>query len=62
MNEIICKYAPDAILINAVRFGNGQEAYMDTLLPEGMYDGERMSILRRSLIYNDSGETAIQYG
>lgn len=62
MNEIICKYAPDAILINAVRFGNGQEAYMDTLLPEGMYDGERMSILRRSLIYNDSGEIAIQYG
>ena len=62
MSEIIREKAPDAILMNAVRFGGGEEAYLDTLLSEGLYDGEKMDVLRRSLIYNDSGEIAVQYG
>lgn len=62
MNEIICKFAPDAILMNAVRFGEDREAYLDTLLKEGLYTGESMDVLRRSLIYNECGKIAIEYG
>ena len=62
MNNIISEYSPDAILMNALRFGSEKTENIDTLLPEGIYRDVRMETLRKSLIFNEKGELAIQYG
>ena len=48
--------------MNAVRFGNGKEEPLLTVLPSGLYTGEKMNVLRRSLFFNDMGDIAVQYG
>lgn len=62
IHEIVCEHSPDAIIMNACRFGSGEEAFIETKLAEGSYCGEAMETVRSSLIFNKDGELAIQYG
>lgn len=62
MHDIISMHSPDAIIMNAIRFCTDKIEYIDTRLPEGAYRNEQMETLRKSLIFNENGELAIQYG
>ena len=59
---VIKSAAPDAILFGATRFPGQTQQYTKTMLPAGLYTGEKLEEIRRNLICADDAQMMIQYG
>lgn len=54
-------YAPDVILFNSIGFSDERREPMNCLLEPGVYEGNRLEIVRNNVVINEQGMIAIPY-